>query len=322
MNELNAGDKALKIIYKNRFRILLISIVFLIASILITLFIPKKYIAEGMVYPTKSNSMKDVANNPFFGYELQASRLVQLFESQQMRNRITKRFDLISYYELDTNDIGWYKSLNEHLEDDITIERTKYLSIRIIAETRSPELSAAIVNYMIDYIDTLRQDVFLKNTIIWVDDLRQRVARQNQIVDSLLVEIFQEESESVQNLISTNKLAHINKRKENASVLMGDELIREAISNNYSLRMEKLTNEYYFELGTLNLLLEELKKGELVLSQPFPKVYVIAYAQVNRHKSSPSLAINSVAGWLIGLLAGIFYYLGRNKWNEVRETLR
>ena len=89
MEEKTANKRVLETLFKNRVKILLFSIVFAIIAVGVTFFIPKKYTASGIVFPTNSNSMKDVANSNFFGYEFQADRLIQLFESQKMKETIT-----------------------------------------------------------------------------------------------------------------------------------------------------------------------------------------------------------------------------------------
>ena len=266
--------------------------------------------------------MKDVVNNPVFGYELHADRLTQLLQSQRMQEMVVNTFDLISYYEIDTSQVGSKNTLQKKYSDDFTFNRTKYLSVEISAEMNDPVLAADIVNSMISYIDTIRRDIFLENTLIWVNELEQRVTSQEVIVDSLLIEVFNSNEPHSNNSIAKSKSAHINARQENAMVLRGDEIVKTALLNNYSVQLEKLINEYYMELGILNRFQSDLNHGKEKLSLPFPKVFTVTHAEVDDKKTSPSILKNGIIGMVAGFLLSIFFFLGQKKWNSFSRSFQ
>lgn len=147
-NENNSAINFIKTIFKNIKTILFITLLFFVASIIITLLIPKKYNAYGVVYPTSSNSIKEVSKNMYFGYEFQADRLIQLFESQKMKDKIIEKYDLINYYELDKDTDDWRYLLNKNYDENIDFKRTKFISVSIEATMKTPEMAANIVNTM------------------------------------------------------------------------------------------------------------------------------------------------------------------------------
>ena len=266
--------------------------------------------------------MKDVVNNPVFGYELQADRLIQLLESQRMQQMVISTFELIPYYKIDTTQSGAKNALLKKYSESFSFNRTEYLSVEISAVLDNPELAANIVNSMISYIDTIRRDVFLENTIIWVNDLKQKVASQEIIVDSVLLEVFNSNQSHIENSLSNNTSKHINSRQENAVVLRGDEVIKSALLNNYSIQLEKLINQYYMELGILNRFQNDLNNGEEKLSLPFPKVYTVTQAEVDDKKTSPSFLKNGLIGAIIGLVLSIFFFLGQDQWKTISRSFQ
>ena len=317
MNEDQANIHLINTVRNYYKQILITAILFFIISLGISLLMDKKYSAMGVVYPTKSNQMKNVVDDPGFGYQIHTDRLIQLLKSQTMQNEMVKRFQLIEYYELDTLTPNWVHKLNSQFKNDISINHTKYLSVEIHASFKSPELAANVVNNMISYVDTLRRDIFLENTVIWVNDLQPKIAPQQKIVDSLLLEITQSSTQGKMGSLSENTIAQIEKRKENGNQQYGDDIIRSAIEENSSIQLEKLISEYYMQLGVLNRYKSNLIAAQEKLNLPFPKIYTVMKAQVDDKKTSPSLRVNGLIGLCIGLLFGIVFYATKEQFSQI-----
>ena len=85
----------IKLLYINRKFIVVLTLVFFLLAIGVTFLTPKKYASFGVIYPTKSNSIKEVVRSSDFGFEIQADRLIQLFESDRVKKTMIKEFDLV-----------------------------------------------------------------------------------------------------------------------------------------------------------------------------------------------------------------------------------
>lgn len=321
MNEQQTNLNVIKVLYANRWKIAGIAAVFFIAAVTVTFFIPKKYTAMGAIYPTSSNSIKEVVSKPMFGYDVQADRLIQLFQSQMMREKVIAEFDLIDYFEIDTTQNAWRYQLNKKYDKNIGFERTKYLSVEVSVTATSAQRAATMVNFMLDYIDEIRKDIFEKNTMLLVNDLRGKSQTQELVVDSMLNEIFSITGKGASNALAENTNKIIDERKRKATSLYGDEVIRNALENHYNMHVEKLINLYYFELGKLNNLQRDLAAGQEKLSLPFPKVYRLMSAVADEKKSSPSFLVNGILGLVFGLIFGVFYFVGNEKWKSISENL-
>lgn len=308
----------LKNVINNFKSISIITVLFFVSSIVITLFIPKKYRAVGVVYPTSSNSIKEVSKNVFFGYEFQADRLIQLFESQQMKDKIIEQYNLLDYYEIDKNDKDWLYNLNKQYDEDIQFSRTKFISVSIKATFEDPVLASNIVNTMMTYIDTIRRDILFQNIYTLKDEVENSTKLQETKVDSLLKIISTIESHGHLDNLATNTINSIEDRVGKGQNVYGDKMVLESVKQNFDLDKVKLVNTYYQELNILNVLNKELNTLNENLSLPFPKVYKVIKPKPDYKKVSPSLLINGILGILTGLTVSVGFYSSK-KW--VKETL-
>lgn len=313
MNEHQANNELLKVLFINKTKILSISILFAFIATGLTFFIPKKYTSLGIVYPTASYAIKDVVNHPGFGYDIQADRLIQLFKSQIMEDWVVQEFDLIGYYKIDTTRSDWIYSLKKKYNDDVSFSRNKYLSVEIEVTSKNPERSARIANGMINYVDTIRRNIFIDNTQLLVSNLENQIELQDRAVNQLLVQIFESNPSSKKNTLSENTQVIIQERKNKAIQQLGDEAILNALENNYSLGMEKMINQYYHELGILNNLKKDLINAKEQISLPFPGIYHINDAVANGKKTSPSVLKNGLIGWITGLIFSIAFFVFQTK---------
>lgn len=323
MEEQKINQNIVKTLYDKRIKILITTLVFFIGAITITFFIPKKYMAYGVVYSTNSNSIKDVVKNPSFGFDVQADRLIQLFESEGMKKKIIKEFDLINYYELDTTSKGWIYTLNKNYSQDINFNRTRYLSVAIQANMKSSQMAADIVNRLIELIDTVRQEVFNTNSDVLLDTYKQKVEKQKGTVSKLLVQIYEsEKSKGKANRLSDNRLKQIEERQKNGNTIKGDELIKDLLTSNYTLKKEELINEYYHELGILNRLKSEYTSIKETVELPFPSIYKVSSAEADEKKVSPSLTVNAILGLVIGLLFSITLVIVPARLKEILNQVK
>ena len=321
MEEKTANKRVLETLFKNRVKILLFSIVFAIIAVGVTFFIPKKYTASGIVFPTNSNSMKDVANSTFFGYEFQADRLIQLFESQKMKETIIKRYDLINYYEIDTNSKNWRYYLNKYYIEDISFKRTKFISVELKVIMKSPELASNIANTMMSYIDTIRKEILYENVYALQNDLSNKVFDHQMIVDSLLFLLSNKKKTTKPNQLAQNIVSKLEENNKNGNLGLGDEIIINAAKNNYTFKTAKAINEYYTQLSILSNLKKELVVLTEKTSMPFPRIYRVQNAIADYKKTSPSFLLNMILGFLIGAIGSILFYSLKIHWSNFSESI-
>lgn len=321
MNETEVNKQVMNSLFLNRNKIIIVAITFGLLAGLITFFLPKKYTAIGIVYPTNSNNMKEVVDKTYFGYEFQADRLIQLFDSQKMQEMVVARHNLLQYYELDTTSKGWRHDLKEKYSRDIEFKRTKFISVEIKVTTKSPELSSEIATTLMTFIDTIRKDILYENVYSFQENIEQRVAQNQVIVDSILFELANVSIKAKPNRLALNIISKIEENKRNGVFGLGDEIVENAARNYYTYEISKKINEYYVQSEILSNLKKELVLLKEKTSVPFPKIYKVTYPQPDYKKTSPSYAVNCLLGFLIGLLVMVGYIIFNIRLQGISKSL-
>lgn len=298
--------------------ILFTGILFASVAFGVSVLMPKTYVSSGLVYANHSNDMKDVALVRAFGAEYQADKLVQLFRSQAMEQMLISKFDLTTYYEMDTTAINWRRDLQVKIVRDFKAERNEFLTVEISAKSKSPEMAAAVVNTMINYVDTIRRDVFNANLHLYVNELADRVAQKNEEVQLNLNAIFEyTANKPVNNVLRTQKQKAIKERKQHANFVPGDAVVEEALKTNYSVELEQMVDAYYLELGRYNTLKAELNVAQQKLNMPFPGVYKIRMAMPNYSAVSPNKKVIVVLGFILGVFGAFVWLVARVRYEDL-----
>jgi len=249
VTNISEGARFLKFLYHWRKLLLATFVIALAASVIVTLLIKPKYESSGIIYPTPTNSPEKILVEPQFGYDVDADWLMQVLKSEIVKDTLVKMFRLVDYFGLDTNDRDWRDELNKKYEKTISFERTRYMSIEITALTRNPELSASLVNTVINRIDGIREKIFKENTLRAVIHYENAFFEKMELVDQLVDSLHGLRNENASTSVN---LLYKQIRDKQASI----ELDRE--------RLSTMRNEYnFFDLGEyINILNENLAQAQ------------------------------------------------------------
>jgi len=269
----------LRIFYKNRKYILISTLAASLIAVIITFFIKPEYSSFGTVMPTLNNSLEGAIDNPSFGYDIEADRLLQIVNSNEIQDTVVKKFDLVNYFELDTAVAEWRDDLRKKYSKIVYFSRSPYMSVIISAQTKVPKLSADIVNTIIGIIDPIRNRLLKSNIEVAYTVLQKQYLDKKIIVDSLVSEI-----------------SSIRKETGNppVSILHNQEFtfsnIEKLKTNNTAL--EEKINRYFFEETLMNDLKMRFEKASNNLFRPLPAIYVINRAAPSYKSVYPSCIIN------------------------------
>ena len=184
------GIKLIQFFIRHQKILLYAFIIAIVATVVLTLVMKPSYKSTGIIFPTPTNSPDKILAEPQFGYEVDADWLMQVLKSEIVRDSLNKEFDLVNYFELDTEKQGWMDDFRKEYDDMIDFERTKYMSIEIAATTHEPELSANIANYIIDHIDGIREKIFKANTYQTLRHFEHIFFEKNDFVNTLIDSIY------------------------------------------------------------------------------------------------------------------------------------
>jgi uncharacterized protein involved in exopolysaccharide biosynthesis len=154
-------------LWKKKKPILSATIVAIIASVIFSseMFIPPRFLSSVIMFPTTNSSISKslLSENSFekenilqFGEEEQVEQMLQILNSDEIRERVISKFDLMKHYRIDTSGRYPRTELNKKFEENISFNRTEYLSVRIDVMDENPNLAAEIANEISDLLDTVK----------------------------------------------------------------------------------------------------------------------------------------------------------------------
>lgn len=182
----------LRFLLSKRKPLIIISSVICLGSIVVSLLMTPLYLSTAIVFPAATSSVsfseqrnaKSAAMD--FGEEEQTEQLVQILQSSRIRDKIVYQFDLMKHYGIAATDINKNYKLTNEYNGHFSFERTRYGSIKIDVLDEDPKLAAAMANKIVDFIDTVKNDMILERTIPAFEVNRRKKAQMERERDSVL----------------------------------------------------------------------------------------------------------------------------------------
>ncbi|MES2557662.1 MAG: Wzz/FepE/Etk N-terminal domain-containing protein [Bacteroidota bacterium] len=302
------NKSALHFLFRNRILLFASLITGGLMGFIITFFIPKTYLSTAIVYPYSSYTKDDIIANPQFGFELETEQLLQLMESKSMRDRTIKHFKLYKYYQIDTNDLSWESQLTLQYVNDVSFERSKYLSVVINVQTKDPQLSADIANFQVDEINKYRTQIFEENRVRDLNSNKRQLdvatVNLNKLRDSIYA-IKTDKSELLYTFME-----NLDNENYDAAVFVDDPQL-EAIVQRFvpAYRIHKHLEEQY-------------RNRQLQYERPLPSVYAVDRAHPSFKKASPSFLLNGIVAAFTLLFVSLTFATLRRKWLELKSETK
>ena len=161
-------------------------------------FITPLYKSTTIIYPTSSNSIskvlisttyqsdKDVMN---FGEDEQTEQMLQVLNSNRVRDKVISRFNLMEHYNIKPNSKYPFTKLNKLYDTRIKFRRTEYNAVKITVLDSDAALSARIANEIAEIFDStmnqMQKEVAIEAFRIVEQEYSTLVAEMNQLEDSL-----------------------------------------------------------------------------------------------------------------------------------------
>ncbi|MDQ3111392.1 MAG: hypothetical protein M3R17_16015 [Bacteroidota bacterium] len=300
----------LQFIYSKRKAVLLTVISALVLATIVTLLLPHRFRSSAIIFPVYNNNVESVIENPVFGYDVEADRLIQLLESDEVRDSVVTKFNLLKYYEIDKSSPDWNDQLRQKFLKDVEFVRTPYMSVIINVVTKQPELSAEMANYIIQLADGVRARIFKKNELAAYRQVEKEFIAKQAEVDTLKIRINKLRGESNSDLVALVNMQGF------VQTLGGKE------NTGTSTELERSLNQYIFEQSRLNEIAGRYERAKAHYESPITQVYVVDRARVSYKKVSPSLLLNLAIAGFSSLIFSISFLLFYEKLRQVRQSLK
>jgi len=176
----------------------LIVIVCLSSSLIVIFLVESQFESSIIIYPTTTSSVSQallVEHNPYrkdvleFGEEEQTEELLQVLNSDAIRDSIINKFDLYAHYGIDSLDNFHKTTINNTFDDLIKVKKTQFNSIKVTVLDKNPKTAAEIANSYLYFMDSVINSIRKKraNQSLTILDARKKrlYIQRNNVQDSL-----------------------------------------------------------------------------------------------------------------------------------------
>ena len=140
----------------------IITIVGAVVSIIVALSIVPRFKSSVILFPASSSSISNdlLSNNSGrkdilkFGEEEEVEQMLQILYSDEIRNAMIKKFNLMEHYEIDPLEAYHLTKLHKEFANNISFRRTEFMSIEIEVLDTEAQLAADLANSIAALIDT------------------------------------------------------------------------------------------------------------------------------------------------------------------------
>ncbi len=303
------AKEILNVLLRNKKTVLFVSFLAAIVFSVIALFLPDYYESEVILYPASSSSVsqslleKNIKSKDIlkFGEDEDVEQAQQILQSDLIRERIISKYHLAEHYKISKNTEYQKSDLLDCYDDNVTIRRTKYNSVRITVVDESPDTAALIANDISNLLDTtmnyLQKTRSEKAFRIVENEYQKLQAQINLLNDSLTslralgVNDYKSQSEVFNQALAQAIL------KNNSKAVKALENKINTLSE-YGSSYIQISNYLEFQTEQLSILHSKYAEAKVDVEQNLPHKFIVS-------KAFPAERPTYPIRWLIVLL-GVF----------------
>ncbi len=272
--------------------------------------IKPKFKSTAVFYPSTNNSVssallsdsKTSNKDPLqFGEQSAAQQFVQILESDYLKGRVIKHFNLLDNYQISIDDSEKNTKLIKKYNSNIAIKKTPFASIEINVLDENPETAANIANGIVSILDSVKREVqkrIADQALIIVE--KQYRNKENEVTEIKmrmkeigLKGVFSYEEQ-------TKAIAEIASRGGNS------ENIKQQQANlaEYGSEALSLHETLVLELEKLSELRKKLEESRVDVESNLSNVFIISSATPAEKKSYPVRWLITVVSIFGSFIAG------------------
>ncbi|NTV83841.1 MAG: hypothetical protein HGA23_06010 [Bacteroidales bacterium] len=297
LNSLNL----LQLLFKWKWPLAIITLAAIIAAVVFSspYFLKPKYKSTVIMFPVATNSISKVLISQNagikedilgIGEEEQAEQMLQLLNSNLIRDRIVTKYNLLEHYNIPQNSKFKYTRLFREYENNIKFRRTEYMAVKITVFDTDPQIAADIANDIAALLDStknlMQKERALKAFKIVENEYVALQSEIQTIVDSLQwlgrkgINDYERQSE----VLNLQLAIAISQNNQHAIKLMQQKL--DTIGK-YGGTFLSLKNALEFKTEQLILLKTKYQESKVDAEEFLPQKFVVNSAYKAEKKSYP-----------------------------------
>ncbi len=166
----------MQVVYAYKKHLTIIGFIAIVLSAILSgpFFITPLFESTVILYPTASNSISKVLlsdnfNNSKdileFGEIEQTEQMLQVLNSNKIRDRIISKYKLLEHYEIKPDSKYKQTQLYDEYESNFVFRRTEYMAVQISVYDKNPQLAANMANDVAELVDSTINDMQKKIAI-------------------------------------------------------------------------------------------------------------------------------------------------------------
>jgi uncharacterized protein involved in exopolysaccharide biosynthesis len=298
--EVNSANLFL-FLYKWRFPLLIVTFLGFIAAVVFSspFFITPKYKSTVILFPVATNSISKVLISQSsgikedilgIGEEEQAEQMLQILNSNLIRDRIVQKYKLMDHYGINPGSKYKNTKLFSRYEDNVKFRRTEYMAVKITVFDKDPQMAADIANDIAALLDSTKNAMQRERALLAFRIVAKEYSSLedeiNSIVDSLryLGKLGVNDYERQSEVLNQQLAIAISNGNQGAIREIGRRL---DTLGKYGGVFLSLKNMLEFKTEQLILLKTKYQEARVDAEQSLPQKFVVNSAYKAERKSYP-----------------------------------
>lgn len=311
----------LQFLFKWRKTLLIIAVAAIVVSSIVSLTIRPKYKSTVILFPATTSSISKalLSETNFknddvlaFGAEEEAEQMLQILNSDEVRSRVSEKYNLMAHYGIDANDKFKRTKLFEEFQSNITFKRTEYMSVKIEVMDIDPDTAALIANDIASLHDStkirMQKERAVQALNIVKREYNEKEAQIKSMADSVKMlnnlGLYDYESQSE---VTTEQYAIALSKGDQRAVKALEEKLK--IIATYGSAYVSLRDNLELQRKQLNLLKTKYEGAKADAEQFLPQKFVVSNAFPAEKKSYPVRWLIVVVATITTLLMSVIFIL-------------
>lgn len=289
-----------------------------VAGVVAYFTITPRYESEVILFPAITNSVSKALLSEqstgrddilALGDEEDVEQLLQILNSDQVRDRTAEAFNLAAVYKIKPNSKHRNSELRDAYESHVKFANTRFGSVRITVRDEDPQRAADMANFMSAQVDS-----------VWNDMAHERALKGYRIVQQSVDELTAEIQQMSDSMEALRALGvhdyHTQAERYNeylgAAIVKGDKRAideferRFAVLAKYGGAYVSLQDKQFNEIKRLSVLRMKLEQAKADLESDLPHKFTVNSAYPADRKSWPIwwlvLGASTFSAFLLALL--------------------
>ncbi|MEY4110704.1 MAG: hypothetical protein RLZZ46_1059 [Bacteroidota bacterium] len=313
----------LELIYRWRRPLAYTGIFAAVISTLTAFIITPKFKATVIMFPTQTNSISKALLNENtagkedilkFGEEEEAEQMLQILNSDEIRNRICSKYKLAEHYRIDTTDKFRNTLLAKEYESNINFERTEFMSVKITVMDTDPTMAANMCNDIAALVDSVKNRMQRERALQGLHIVERSFNDQKAFIRSLedslskLRALGINDYETQAQAFNEQYAMAISKGNQTGAALLEEKL---RILSQYGGAYVSLREKLEHEIKQLSLVKAKYEEARVDAEQIISAKFIVNNAFKAEKKSYPIrwlvIVVGTISALLFSLLILMFY---------------